>query len=137
MGLTEPDRPAPGAPPGGPPPAFAALGSWPGVLDRVVRGAALSVAEAEIVMGEVLSGRAAPEQIAALVVGLRARGETVEEMTGFVRAMVGHAVPLPLPEGVDVVDTCGTGGDRLRSINVSTIAALVVAATGAKVAKHG
>ncbi len=58
-------------------------------------------------------------------------------MTGFVRAMVAHAVPLPLPEGVDVVDTCGTGGDRLRSINVSTIAALVVAATGAKVCKHG
>jgi len=103
----------------------------------VVSGAALSVAEAEVVMGEVLSGRAAPEQIAALVIGLRARGETVEEVTGFVRAMVAHAVPLSLPEGVDVVDTCGTGGDRLRSINVSTIAALVVAATGAKVAKHG
>ena len=58
-------------------------------------------------------------------------------MTGFVRAMVAHAVPLELPAGMDVVDTCGTGGDRLRSINVSTIAALVVAATGAKVCKHG
>jgi anthranilate phosphoribosyltransferase len=58
-------------------------------------------------------------------------------MTGFVRAMVSHAVPLPLPPGVDLVDTCGTGGDRLRSINVSTIASLVVAASGAKVCKHG
>jgi anthranilate phosphoribosyltransferase len=58
-------------------------------------------------------------------------------MTGFVRAMVSHAVPLDLPAGMDVIDTCGTGGDRLRSINVSTIAALVVAATGAKVCKHG
>jgi anthranilate phosphoribosyltransferase len=58
-------------------------------------------------------------------------------MTGFVRAMVAHAVPLDLPAGMQIVDTCGTGGDRLRSINVSTIAALVVAATGAKVCKHG
>ncbi len=58
-------------------------------------------------------------------------------MTGFVRAMVAHAVPLGLPPGIELVDTCGTGGDRLRSINVSTIAALVVAATGAKVCKHG
>ena len=58
-------------------------------------------------------------------------------MTGFVRAMVSHALPLGLPDGIDVIDTCGTGGDRLRSINVSTIAALVVAATGAKVCKHG
>jgi len=143
VGLTGPDGPGPGissvdvSPSDLPHPAFAALGSWAGVLDRVVKGEALSDAEAEMVMGEVLSGRAAPEQIAALVVGLRAKGETVEEMTGFVRAMVAHAVPLPLPEGIDVVDTCGTGGDRLRSINVSTIAALVVAATGAKVAKHG
>ncbi len=58
-------------------------------------------------------------------------------MTGFVRAMVSHGVRLELPPGTEVIDTCGTGGDRLRSINVSTIAALVVAATGAKVCKHG
>ncbi len=88
-------------------------------------------------MGQVLSGEATPAQIAALATALRAKGESVEEMTGFVRAMVAHAVPLDLPEGMDVIDTCGTGGDRLRSINVSTIAALVVAATGAKVCKHG
>ncbi len=88
-------------------------------------------------LGEVLSGEATPAQIAGLAVALRAKGESVEEMTGFVRAMVAHAVPLTLPEGTEVVDTCGTGGDRLRSINVSTIAALVVAATGAKVCKHG
>ena len=85
----------------------------------------------------MLSGEATPAQIAALAIALRAKGETVEEMTGFVRAMVAHAVPLDLPAGIEVVDTCGTGGDRLRSINVSTIAALVVAATGAKVCKHG
>jgi anthranilate phosphoribosyltransferase len=89
------------------------------------------------VLGQVLGGQAQPTQIAALVVALRAKGESVGEMTGFVRAMVAHSVPLPLPAGVDVIDTCGTGGDRLRSINVSTIAALVVAATGARVCKHG
>ena len=89
------------------------------------------------VTGPGLSGEATPAQIAALATALRAKGESVEEMTGFVRAMVAHAVPLDLPEGTEVVDTCGTGGDRLRSINVSTIAALVVAATGAKVCKHG
>ncbi len=68
---------------------------------------------------------------------LRAKGESVDEMTGFVRAMLAHSLGLDLPAGTELVDTCGTGGDRLRSINVSTIAALVVAATGAKVCKHG
>ncbi len=83
------------------------------------------------------AGEATPAQIAGLLVALRAKGESVEEMTGFVRTMVSHALPLGLPAGIEVIDTCGTGGDRLRSINVSTIAALVVAATGAKVCKHG
>lgn len=116
---------------------FETLGGWPGVLTRLLAGTGLSVSEAEAVFQEVLSGRAAPAQIAALAVALRAKGESVEEMTGFVRAMVAHAVPLELRPGTEVIDTCGTGGDRLRSINVSTIAALVVAATGAKVCKHG
>ena len=119
------------------PVAFESLGRWPGVLSRLIEGGSLSADEAEVVLGEVLSGEASPAQIAGLAVALRSKGETVEEMTGFVRAMVSHAVPLPLPGDVRVVDTCGTGGDRLRSINVSTIAALVVAATGAKVCKHG
>ncbi len=116
---------------------FADLGGWPGVLGRLMGGQSLTTSEAETVLGEVLAGRAQPSQIAALAVALRTKGESVGEMTGFVRAMVSHAVPLPLPAGLDVIDTCGTGGDRLRSINVSTIAALVVAATGAKVCKHG
>jgi anthranilate phosphoribosyltransferase len=117
--------------------AFDQLGGWPGVLSRLLSGSSLDASEAETVLGRVLAGQAEPTQIAALAVALRAKGESVEEMTGFVRAMVQHAVPLPLPPGIDVIDTCGTGGDRLRSINVSTIAALVVAATGAKVCKHG
>lgn len=120
-----------------PPTAFEVLGGWPGVLSAVLSGTSLTVDSAETVMGQVLAGEASPAQIAALVTALQAKGESTEEMTGFVRAMVAHAVPLHLPAGEDVVDTCGTGGDRLRSINVSTIAALVVAATGAKVCKHG
>ncbi len=89
-------------------------------------------------LGEVLSGEATPAQIAALLIGLRAKGESIEEMTGLVRAMLSHAVALPLPvELSDVVDVVGTGGDRLRSINVSTIAAFVVAGAGVPVCKHG
>ena len=118
-------------------PSFDSLGAWPGVLTGILAGTSLTAGQAEVVLGQVLAGHAAPSQIAALAVALRAKGESVEEMTGFVRAMAAHAVPLGLPDGTDVIDTCGTGGDRLRSINVSTIAALVVAATGAKVCKHG
>jgi anthranilate phosphoribosyltransferase len=117
--------------------AFDALGDWPGVLTDLLAGSDLNADQAETVFEEVLSGRATPVQIAGLAVALRAKGESVGEMTGFVRAMAANAVPLDVPEGWKVVDTCGTGGDRLRSINVSTIAALVVAATGAKVCKHG
>jgi anthranilate phosphoribosyltransferase len=117
--------------------AFETVGGWPGVLTTLLAGTSLSTDDAEVVLGQVLSGVATSAQIAALAVALRAKGESVDEMTGFVRAMVAHAVPLDLPSDVQIVDTCGTGGDRLRSINVSTIAALVVAATGAKVCKHG
>ena len=117
--------------------AFDALGGWSGVLSRLLAADSLSADEAEVVLGQVLSGDATPAQIAGFAVSLRAKGESIAEMTGFVRAMVAHAVPLPLPAGIELVDTCGTGGDRLRSINVSTIASLVVAASGAKVCKHG
>jgi anthranilate phosphoribosyltransferase len=117
--------------------AFESMGGWPSTLTDLLDGLSLAEDRAEVVMGQVLSGAASPAQIAALATALRAKGESVGEMTGFVRAMVTHAVPLDLPPGTEVVDTCGTGGDRLRSINVSTIAALVVAATGAKVCKHG
>ncbi len=116
---------------------FVSLGAWPGVLTRLLDGGSFEVGEAEVVLGEVLAGRATPAQIAGLAVALRAKGASVGEMTGFVRAMLAHAVPLEVPAGRDLVDTCGTGGDRLRSINVSTIASFVVAATGAAVCKHG
>ena len=120
------------------PVAFDDLGGWPGVLGRLTGGESLSEPEAACVLGEVLSGEATPAQIAALLIGLRAKGESIEEMTGLVRAMLAHAVPLPLPGNLaDVVDVVGTGGDRLRSINVSTIASFVVAGAGVPVCKHG
>lgn len=114
---------------------FDRLGGWPGVLQRLVEGRDLARAEAACVLGEVLSGDATPAQIAAFVTALRAKGETVEEMAGLVAAMLDHAEPLPVAG--PLVDTCGTGGDRSRSINVSTMAALVVAGAGARVCKHG
>lgn len=112
-----------------------AAGGWPGVLSRLMRGGDLSGWEAEAVLGEVLSGAATPAQIAAFVTALRVKGETVEEMAGLVRAMLAFAERVTL-DG-DVVDTCGTGGDGRRTINVSTIAAFVVAGAGARVCKHG
>ena len=114
---------------------FADLGGWPGVLGRIIAGAPLEEDEAAAVIGEVLDGAGTPAQTAALLVGLRMKGETVEEMTGLVRAMFAHAVPLSV-EG-DVVDVVGTGGDRLASINVSTLAACIAAGAGARVCKHG
>ena len=102
---------------------------------RLLDGGSLSADEAECAFGQVLEGTASPAQTAALVVALRAKGESVEEMTGLVRAMLAHAEPLVI-EG-DLVDVVGTGGDRLRSINVSTLAALIAAGAGARVCKHG
>ena len=115
------------------------LGGWPSLLGQVTRGEDLTSVQAGAAMVEVLEGRATPAQMAAFAVGLRMKGETVEEMSGLVRAMLDYAEPVPLP--VDVlaraVDTCGTGGDRSHSINVSTTAAFVVAGAGVPVCKHG
>jgi anthranilate phosphoribosyltransferase len=116
---------------------FADMGGWPAVLRRLMAGKDLTADEAGAAMGEVLAGAASPAQIAAFVVALRTKGETVGEMAGMVRTMLDHAEPLHLDDVGDVIDTCGTGGDRSRSINVSTIAALVVAGAGATVCKHG
>ena len=115
--------------------AFATLGGWPAVLSALFGGEDLHGELAEAAFGEVLSGAATPAQVAAFVTALRVKGETVEEMTAFVRSMLSHAEPMSI-EG-ELLDTCGTGGDRSRSINVSTIAAFVAAGAGAKVCKHG
>ena len=90
-------------------------------------------------MGEIMDGAATDAQIAGFVVALRSKGETPAEVAGIVSAMLERAVPLPLPESLRLlaVDTCGTGGDRAGTVNVSTMAAIVVAAAGVPVVKHG
>lgn len=105
-------------------------------LASVVGGSTLSRADAETVMGEVLDGQATPALLAALLTALSMRGETVDELTGFVSAMRARVIRVNAPRGT--VDTCGTGGgDLIPTFNISTAAALVVAASGVPVAKHG
>jgi anthranilate phosphoribosyltransferase len=108
----------------------------PSAIGRIVERKDLSADEMAQVVGAIMDGQATPAQIGALMTALRMKGETVEEIVGAARAMRARATPLGVPDGV-VVDTCGTGGDGRGTINVSTIAALVVAAAGVKVAKHG
>jgi anthranilate phosphoribosyltransferase len=113
---------------------------WPDVLSRLSAREPLTAEEAEQVLGTVLVGDATPAQIGAFLTLLHAKGETVEEVTGLARAMVVAAVPVDLgPElgGNVVVDLVGTGGDRLSSINVTTLAAFIVAGCGVPVCKHG
>jgi anthranilate phosphoribosyltransferase len=121
------------------PPNFDDIGGWPAVLGHLADGVDLGRQEATAALTEVLEGNASPAQIAAFVFGLRCKGETVEEMTGLVAAMVTASERVVVPEGLAdrLVDTCGTGGDRSGTINVSTLAALVVAGAGVPVCKHG
>ena len=105
-------------------------------VKSAVEGVHLDEHEAEAAMGVVMRGEATQAQIAAWLVALRLKGETPVEITGFARAMRAAMVSLDdVPEGA--VDTCGTGGDGLSTFNVSTAAALIVAASGVPVAKHG
>ena len=115
------------------------MGGWTAVLGPLTAGRDITSAQAAAAMTEILGGNAAPSQIAAFIVALRMKGETVDEMTGLLSAMVDFGEVVPLSDAlVDrVVDTCGTGGDRSHTINVSTIAAFVVAGAGVPVCKHG
>ncbi len=118
--------------------ATATLG-WPVLLTHLTGGEDLSSAQSAWAMDEVMAGRATPAQVAGLLVGLRAKGETVEELAGLADAMLANAVPLELPAALraSCVDVVGTGGDRAGTVNISTMAALVVAGTGTVVVKHG
>ena len=110
-------------------------------LEKLIKGEDLSRAEAEATMEQILSGHASTEQIAALLIALRIKGETVDEVVGFALAMRRHATPI-FPAGRKhpdevIVDTCGTGGDARGTFNISTAVAFVVAGAGVRVAKHG
>jgi len=109
--------------------------TWPTVLAPLLRGEDLSEEQAAAAMGAVLAGEATPAQIAAFATGLRIKGESAVEMTGLVRAMLAAAAPLDVPG--PLLDTCGTGGDRAGTFNVSTLAAMVAVGAGQRVAKHG
>ncbi len=105
-------------------------------IAKLAEGLDLSEIEAEEAMREIMQGGATEAQIAAYLMGLRMKGETIDEITGSVRAMRERAIRIPIADP-QVVDTCGTGGDKSHTFNISTAAAFVVAGGGMTVAKHG
>jgi len=105
-------------------------------IARVVGHHALTEKEAHEAMGIIMDGEATSAQIASFITALAVRGETVEEITGFARAIREHAVMIT-PQADHIVDIVGTGGDRLNTFNISTVAAFVIAGAGGHVAKHG
>jgi anthranilate phosphoribosyltransferase len=109
--------------------------TWPGLLSSLLGGQDLVAEETSWAMQQVMLGEATPIQLAGFVVALRAKGESPEEVAGLVSTMLAHAEQIDVPG--PIVDTCGTGGDRSHTVNISTMAAMVVAGTGARVVKHG
>ena len=105
-------------------------------LTQILDGRSLDRAQSRAVMDGVMRGEATPAQIGGFLIALRLKGETADEIAGFAEAMRAHVVPVH-PERDDLVDTAGTGGDGAHTLNISTAAALVAAAAGAAVAKHG
>ncbi|GIG55803.1 anthranilate phosphoribosyltransferase 1 [Longispora fulva] len=108
---------------------------WPSLVATLLDGDDLTVEQAASAMDEICSGRASPVSLAAFLTALRAKGAAQAEVTGFLRAITAHAVAVRVAG--PVVDITGTGGDGARTVNVSTMAALVVAGTGTTVVKHG
>jgi anthranilate phosphoribosyltransferase len=109
--------------------------SWPDLLTALLRGEDLTTEQAAWAMDEVMSGEASPVQLAGFLVALRAKGESVEEMRGLADVMLAHANRIEVPgPSLDIV---GTGGDRSHTVNISTMAAVVIAASGLRVVKHG
>jgi anthranilate phosphoribosyltransferase len=108
---------------------------WPAVIEQLLGGQDLDEDTAAEVLATIMRGEAESAHVAGLLVALRAKGESAGEIAGFVRAMLAAAVPIDVPG--PLLDTCGTGGDGAGTFNISTIAALVVAACGVRVAKHG
>src|SRR5258708_22716330 len=107
------------------------------LLHAVVEGRSLTEAQAEIAMRILLAGESTPTLTAAFLTALRIKGETVDELTGFARAMRAAATPIPIAEECrPVLDTCGTGGSGKPAFNISTVAAFVAAGGGVRVGKN-
>lgn len=106
-------------------------------LLRTATDRPLAADEAEAVFTEIMEGRSTPVLTAALLTAIRVRGAAPTEVAGGVRALRSVMVPVPVPEGPPIVDTCGTGGGTLTTFNISTAAAIVAAAAGIRIAKHG
>jgi len=109
--------------------------TWPKVLTALLEGQDLGNPESTWAMNQIMSGEASPAQVAGFLMALRAKGETVDEMRGLADTMLAHASSLSI--GGTTLDIVGTGGDRAHTVNISTMAALVSAATGVRVVKHG
>lgn len=109
--------------------------SWPGVLETLLAREDLTVGQAEWAMEQIVTGAAHDAQLGGFLVALRAKGESVDELVGFRDAILANAVPLPGDSRV--LDIVGTGGDRHGTVNISTMASIVAAATGVPVLKHG
>lgn len=115
--------------------AGAADRSWPVVLGALADGRDLTAGDTAWAMDEIMSDNATSAQIAAFGVALKMKGATPQELRGLADAMLGHAKKVPV--STDVVDIVGTGGDRSNTVNISTMASVVVAAAGVRVVKHG
>jgi anthranilate phosphoribosyltransferase len=113
--------------------------TWPQLLSALLRAENLSAQDTAWAMGEVMAGSATPTQTAAFAIALRAKGETPDEITGLAETMLANAARVDLSDELrhSAVDVVGTGGDRAHTVNISTMAALVVAAAGVRVVKHG
>jgi anthranilate phosphoribosyltransferase len=109
--------------------------AWPALIGALIKGQTLTAQEAEWAMSEIMEGAATPAQIAGFAVALRMKGETASEVSGLAQAMLEHAAPLDIPGRL--VDLVGTGGDRARTVNISTMGTIVAAAAGARMVKHG
>jgi anthranilate phosphoribosyltransferase len=109
--------------------------TWSGLLSGLIAGTDLSQEEATWAMDRVMTGEVSPVQLGGFLVALRAKGETVEELAGLTDSMVRHATRIEVPgPSVDIV---GTGGDRAHTVNISTMASVVIAGAGLRVVKHG
>lgn len=109
--------------------------TWPLLLNALISGQDLRTEQTRWAMNTIMAGEASDAQMAGFLVALRAKGETVEELTGLVEAMLANARPIEIPG--ETLDIVGTGGDRHNTVNISSMAALVCAGAGAKVVKHG